>query len=166
MLCDENLKISLHLFPRWNSEQQQQTNDPELYQNNQVYDNMVETMSDLSNSIYSIKRGSIQMKNFNNNDKVAPSSTTVPQYNINTFFKNKPTTIKVGSKSVHNERSVDGYNERSVDEQPATCKIRVSSSKSNHRVPHVNERSVDSYNERSVDGEPVQQQPVRKTSQR
>lgn len=154
------------IFSRWDPEHQR-TNESDLYQNDQVYNNMAETMSDLSNSYYSIKRGSIQMKNLNNNNKV---TTSVPHYNMNNFYKNQPTTIWVGTKNNNNtvttttvkERSVDSYSERSVDEQPATCRIRVSSKSNITPQPATNERSVDTaYNERSVD-----EQPIRRTSQR
>ena len=74
---------------------------------------MAETMNDLSQSYYSLKRNSIQAKNFNNNDNVLTATTTV-KYNVH------PTTYST------KERSVDGYNERSVDGQPQHGQQKVS----------------------------------------
>ena len=45
-----------------------------------IYENMAETMNDLSQSYYSLKRNSIQTKNFNNNDNTVITSTA--KYNL------------------------------------------------------------------------------------
>lgn len=91
---DEELRLQIY---RWNTKSDIQSSNSST--SPKVYDNMVETMGDLQQSFYSLKRNSIQTKNFNNNDNVLMATTTV-KYNIN------PTSYS----SI--ERSVDGYEDR------------------------------------------------------
>lgn len=102
---------------RWNTNNQN-TNATTNQQH--VYDNMVETMSDLSKSIYSMKRTPIQQKSkhLNNNDVAA--TTTYTAYTNEHQYQQSPSSNRLVVKSHGiNERLMGregvGTSERSVD---------------------------------------------------
>jgi len=64
-----------------------------------MYNDMAETMNDLSHSYYSLKRNSIQTKNFNNNDSNV-NVTSSTKYNLKPLHTHN---------NENDERSVDGY---------------------------------------------------------
>ena len=97
------------LFCRRNTEERgQKVSEKRKTSSDNVYNDMAETMNDLSHSYYSLKRNSIQTKNFNNNDNNGNVMSSSSKYNL------KPSHIR---SNEHDERSVDGYDERSVDVQ-------------------------------------------------
>ena len=63
----------LNFFHRWKV-------DSDEKESPSIYENMAETMNDLSQSYYSLKRNSIQTKNLNNNDNTVITSTA--KYNL------------------------------------------------------------------------------------
>ena len=123
--------IFILLFYRWKNVPSDLQSRSSSSASSSIYDSMAETMSDLSQSYYSLKRNSIQTKNFNNNDSSNNMGASKPKYTIKTYNNkgggdsaNHSTTTTITATTSPRERSVDTYNERSVDTQPqATHRI-------------------------------------------
>ncbi|XP_066913092.1 serine-rich adhesin for platelets-like isoform X1 [Clytia hemisphaerica] len=128
-----NIDDQLHLnIARWKNVPSDLQSRSSSSASSSIYDSMAETMSDLSQSYYSLKRNSIQTKNFNNNESQNNmAATSKPKYTIKTYNSkgggDHSTTTTITATTSPRERSVDTYNERSVDTQPqATHRITAS----------------------------------------